>query len=150
LTVKGWAGRVNFSTLNQGANVCVDTTIVDAPQIDSSPIGIVFWWQDWENFYTMYYWADGYVEVRRVVGNAESVLFGLESLALKKGVGQTNQIELDLKAKDATILINGTEVKRFRGVQPKDGGVIGVYAISPEDKAATFTYDNLIVSAPSQ
>ena len=48
------------------------------------------------------------------------------------------------------IIINGTEVKRFKGVAPKDGGVIGIQAGSPDDKPATFKYDNFIVSPPSE
>jgi len=146
LVVKGGEGRVNFSTKNEGANVCADVTIVEDPVPDSSAVGLVFWWQDWNNYYYFYYWANGSLEVRRVVNGKENVVFTTDTLALKKGVGQTNHIELVLKPKDATIFINGTEVKRFKGVQPKDGGVVGVTAASPQDKPAKFTFNNFIVS----
>jgi hypothetical protein len=148
LVVKQWGGRVNFATKNDGANVCVDTTIAEAPAEDTTALGLVFWWADWDNYYYIYYWTDGSMVVRRVVKGKETDLFWVTTLAIKKGVGATNQFELKLRAKDATILINGTEVKRFKGVQPADGGVIGVIAGSPEDKPATFKYDNLIVAAP--
>jgi len=151
LVIKGYWGQANVATRNEGANVCVDMTIVDAPVPDNSPIGLVWWWENWDNYYYLFYWADvSYVEVRRVVKGQGETLFSFETLALKKGVGQTNQIELRLKPKDATILINGTEVKRFKGKQPKGGGSIGVYASSPEDKPATYKFDNLIVSTPAE
>ncbi len=58
MVAKGWAYQVNFNTKNQGANVCVDTTIVEAPKADTSPMGVVFWWQDWDNYYYVWYWSD--------------------------------------------------------------------------------------------
>jgi hypothetical protein len=122
------------------------TTIAEASKISNSPIGLVFWWQDWDNYYSMFVWADGWIEVRRIVDGKQTTIFTEETLALKKGVGETNSVELDLKAKDATIFINGTKVQRFKGRQPKDGGVIGVYGISPEDAPATFTFDNFVVN----
>lgn len=146
LVVKEYGGIVNFSTRNEGANVCIDMTIADASNIANSPIGLVFWWQDWDNYYSMFVWADGWIEVRRIVNGKQTTIFTEETLALKKGVGETNSVELDLKPKDATIFINGTKVKRFKGRQPKDGGVVGVYGISPEAEPATFTFDNFVVN----
>ena len=146
LILYDFGGVVNFSTQNEGARVCVDMTIVEAAKIPNSPIGLVFWWQDWDNYYVMYYWADGWVEVRRIVKGQTKTIFTEETLALKKGVGETNHVELLLNPKDAMIYINGTEFKRFKGRQPQGGGVIGVYGISPEGEPATFAYDNLIVN----
>lgn len=147
LVINGFdGGIVNFSTRNEGANVCVDMTIAETSKIPNSPIGLVFWWQDWDNYYSMFIWADGWMEVRRIVGGESSTVFTEETLALKKGVGETNSVELDLKPKDATIFINGTKVKRFKGRQPKDGGLIGFYSLSPEGEPATFTFDNFVVN----
>ena len=139
-------GVVNFDTQNTGANVCVDVTILEASKIANSPVGLVFWWKDWDNYYSTFIWADGWVEVRRIVNGQSKALFTEETLALKKGVGETNQIELDLKPKDATLTINGTKVKRFKGRQPKDGGIVGFYGVSPEDAPATFAFDNFVVN----
>jgi hypothetical protein len=150
LIIKGFGGVVNFATQNKGANVCVDMTIAEASKIPNSPIGLVFWWQDWDNYYVMFYWADGGIEVRRIVGGETKTVFSEETLALKKGVGATNHAELVLNPKDATILINGTKIKRFKGKQPKDGGIVGFYGISPEDAPATFTFDNFVVNEFSE
>jgi len=149
LLVKGARQQVNFSTQNQGAtHVCVGATVVDAANPANSPMGLIFWWQDWDNYYYVWFWPDGGLEVRRIFKGKASTVFTTETLALKKGVGATNHIELDLQPRDATIIINGTEVQRFRGIEPKDGGVIGISATSPEDAPAAFKFDNFIVTVP--
>lgn len=150
LMVKAWRSQVNFSTQNEGADVCIDVTVTDAPDALNSPAGLIFWWKDWDNFYYLFSWTDGGFEVRRVLKGKVSVVFTTGVEATKLGVGQTNNLELRLKPKDATIFMNGVEVKRFKGVQPKGGGSIGIIATSPEDKPATFAFDNLVVSALSQ
>lgn len=149
LTIKAWRSQVNFSTQNEGGHVCVDVTVTDAPDVHNSPAGLIFWWKDWDNFYYAFSWTDGGVEVRRVVKGKVSVVFTTGVEAIKQGVGQTNSMELRLKPKDATLYINGAEVKRFKGVPPKGGGAIGIMASSPEAKPATFAFDNLVVSAPA-
>jgi hypothetical protein len=151
LVLKSFWGQVNSLTANEAANVCVDMTIVDASAPENSPIGLVWWWENWDNYYYLFYWADAnWVEVRRIIkGQAQNVA-AVETLALKKGVGQTNHVELRLKPKDATLFINGTEITRFKGKPPKGGGSIGVYGTSPEDKPATWSFDNFIVSAPAE
>ena len=146
LVIDGYMGIVNFLTQNKGADVCVDATILEATDIPNSPIGVIFWFKDWENYYIVHAWADGWIEVRRIQNGNVSYIFTEESMALKKGVGETNNFQLSLRPKDATLFINGTEIKRFKGKQPKDGGVVGFYGSSPEAAPAKFTFDNLVVS----
>jgi hypothetical protein len=147
LIMKPGSWHVNFSSKNDGAtDYCVDLTIADAPEPDSDPIGLIFWWQDWDNYYYLLQWAQGSVAVRRVIKGKSTDLFGADSLAIKKGVGQTNHYELKLRPKDATLLINGTEIKRFKGVQPAGGGVVGLVGLSSDEKPATFKFDNFVVS----
>ena len=67
LVIKGWRAQVNFATKSDAADFCADITIADAPAPDSTAAGLVFWWADWDNYYYLYYWADGSMEVRRVV-----------------------------------------------------------------------------------
>lgn len=146
LVIKEYSGQVNFLTQNKGADVCADLTILEATDLPNSPIGLVFWWQDWNNYYVVYLWGDGWVEVRRYKDGNMTALFTEESLAIKKGVGETNNIQLTLRPKDATLFINGTEIKRFKGRQPKDGGVVGFYGISSQEAPAKFGFDNLVIS----
>jgi hypothetical protein len=151
LILSSYWGNINSQTINEAANVCVDTTILEASDPDQSPIGVVWWWENWDNYYYLFYWANSdWVEVRRWVKGQHQNVGAVQTLALKQGLGQTNQIELRLKPKDATIFINGTEVMRFKGKPPKGGGAIGVYGTSQEDKPGKWAFDNLVVSAPSE
>jgi hypothetical protein len=146
LVIDEYMGIVNFLTQNKGADVCADLTILEATDFPNSPIGLIFWFQDWENYYILHIWADGWIEVRRIQNGNTSYIFTEETLALKKGVGETNNVQLTLKPKDATLFINGTEIKRFKGKQPKDGGVVGFYGISSAEAPGKFGFDNLVVS----
>jgi hypothetical protein len=151
LIIKSFWGNINPQTQSEAANVCLDTTIVEASDPDQSPIGVVWWWENWDNYYYLFYWANSdWIEVRRYVKGQHVNVAAVQTLALKQGAGETNHIELRLKPKDATIFINDTEVLRFKGKPPKGGGSIGVYGTSPEDKPATYSFDNVIVSVPSE
>ena len=56
LVLKGFWGQTNGLTRNEGADVCVDMTIVEAPAPENSPIGLVWWWESWDNYYYLFYW----------------------------------------------------------------------------------------------
>lgn len=151
LVAKNAYGRMNFQTTNTAANVCVDATIVEAADPINTGAQIYFWWQDWDNYYLLSYWGDGSVQVsRKLKGKWLSVVFVQSVPAVKAGVGQTNHVELDLAANDATVFINGTQVTRFKGKPPKDGGPIGLGENEPEGKPAKVTFDNFIVSPPAE
>jgi DNA-binding MarR family transcriptional regulator len=86
LIINGFMGQVNFLTQSKGANVCADLTILEATDIPNSPTGLVFWWQDWNNYYVVFTWADGWVEVRRYKDGNLTTVFTEQTMALKKGV----------------------------------------------------------------
>jgi hypothetical protein len=146
LEVRGSGGVVNLETKTKAAAVCVDVSIEEAEKASDSPAGVVFWWENWQNYYAVFVWADGWIEVRRMEDGQSKTLFTQETDALKTGAGAVNNIELALQPKDATLFVNGTEVRRFKAKRPEDGGAVGLYGISPDDAPATFTFDNLIVN----
>jgi hypothetical protein len=150
LVLKNW-GQVNFQTTSEAADVCVDATIIDAPDPESSSATILFWWADWDNYYQLKYWADTFFEVRRTVKGQAVTLYSSEKTpALKAGLGQTNHIELKLRAKDFTVFINDTEITRLKGKPPKGGGPIGLAAWANDDTPMTGTFDNFVVSEPAE
>jgi hypothetical protein len=146
LVIRGSGGVVNLETKTKAAAVCVDVSIEKAEKASDSPAGVVFWWEDWQNYYAVFVWSDGWLEVRRMKDGQSKTLFTQETDALKTGAGAVNNIELALQPKDATLLVNGTEVRRFKAKRPEDGGAVGLYGISPDDAPATFSFDNLIVN----
>jgi hypothetical protein len=145
LVSKGW-GIVNGTTLSGAADVCVDMTIAEVPEPNVSPIGLVWWWESWDNYYVLYYWADSpVIEVRRIVKGKSQTLVAMETLALKQGVGETNHVELNLGPKSISLSINGTDVTRFKAKAPKEGGLIGIYA-----GVGIYQYDNLVVNEAAE
>ena len=146
LLIKGSGGVVNLETKTKTANICVDVSVEEAAKAADSPAGVVFWWEDWKNYYSVFVWADGWVEVRRMADGTSKTLFTQDVDALKTGAGAVNAIELKLQPKDATLFVNGTEVRRFKAKQPKEGGAAGLYGISPDDAPAAFAFDNFVVN----
>jgi hypothetical protein len=150
LVAKSYTGVVNFATTGTDINTCVDVTIVDAPDPNYSYVGIVFWWTDWNNYYYVFYWPTGTVNIWRVLKGKDTFLAEAHPANIKKGVGRTNRLELDLKGKTATFLVNGQVASRFKGLPPKDGSPVGLIADAPKDKQATFKFDNFIVNEAAQ
>jgi hypothetical protein len=140
LIKEGW-GQVNFQTRADEADVCVDITIVEAAKIDEAPTSIIFWWKDWDNYYDFRYWASGGYRVDRIRnGRYVPVTDYIESDAIKKGLGQANSFQLRIRPKDTTVIANGTQLTRFKGQAPQDGGVIGFQSLGLSK------FDNLVVS----
>jgi hypothetical protein len=146
LVIKGSAGLVNQETKTEGAAVCVDVSVEEAAEVPSSPAGVVFWWQDWKNYYAVFVWADGWLEVRRMDDGKSKTLFTQQAEALNTGTGAINSIELSLQPKDTTLSVNAQEVRRFKAKRPKDGGAVGLYGVSPDNAPAKFGFDNFIVN----
>jgi hypothetical protein len=149
LVAENGGGRVNFQATNEVADVCVDATIVEAADPDSTAAWVIFWFQDWDNYYTLGYWGRGSVQIsRRVKGKFLDIAYIDPVPALKAGLGQTNNIELKMTSKDATVFVNGAQVTRFKGKPPKGGAPVGLVAGS--EKPAKVTFDNFVVSEPAE
>ncbi len=146
LILKSNRQQVNFSTQGQDVNACVDITIADAPVPDYTSVGMIFWWSDWDNYYDVSYWPNGLVNISRVVKGKANFLIAANPKNFNKGVGQTNSLEIDLKGKTATLLVNGQVATRFKGIPPKNPGPIGLVAYGGDGKPSTFKFDNFIVS----
>lgn len=146
LLIKGSGGVVNLETKTKTASICVDVSVEEAAKAADSPAGLVFWWEDWKNYYSVFVWADGWLEVRRMADGESKTLFTQKVEALKTGPGAVNAIEVKLQPKDAAVFVNGTEVRRFKAKQPQDGGAAGLYGISPDTAPATFAFDNFVVN----
>jgi hypothetical protein len=149
--IKGSWGQVNLQTTSEAADYCVDTTIVESADPDGTGAFLIFWWQDWENYYSVGYWGNGTFQVDRMLkGKWANVTVVQSAAAIKPGVGQTNSFELKIRPKDVTVFVNGTQVSRFKGKPPKGGGPVGFQAFESEGKPAIVNFDNLVVSEPSE
>lgn len=95
--------------------------------------GLIFWAKDASDYYYLLVTGEGWLSVNRWVNQRSSLpVQWRESAAIKKGIGQINQLRVVTKGNQATVYINDTEVVTFKGQPPQGGSFIGVIAFSPE------------------
>jgi hypothetical protein len=141
-----WRWLPSEAGLYDDVTICVDAAVVETTNLDYTPIGVLFWFEDFDNFYKFNYWPSGGFSVDRVTRGQWLYPFPYsETLALKTGLGKVNQIEIRLKGKQATILINGTQVAQLKGTPPKRGSKVGLVGASPDEAAATLNFDNFLL-----
>jgi hypothetical protein len=142
-----WRFAPSESDLYEDVSICVDATVVQTDNEGGSSAAILFWFADWDNLYLFEVYPTGGFDVERLSkGKWLLPVPYTETLAIKKGAGQVNQIELQLKGKQGTMFINGTQVGQFKGVPPKDGSKLGLAAVSPAEGTATVKFQNFMVS----
>ena len=130
--------------------LCVSMTI----QTDGDPNwtrgGLLFWANDYDNYYALEVAPDGSFQVaRRVRGRWIYPVKWRKSPALKTGKGATNALRLRLVGGEARIGFNGREVLSFRGRPPEDGSLVGVIAVSPASgKRSVIAFDDFRVVRP--
>lgn len=128
-------------------DVCVDLV-----QKNEDPTtgyaGILFWGIDYDNFYTMDVATNGYIRVSRKQNQRwlTPVSWTPTENIVKPGA-EVNQVRVVAKGAEATLFVNGKEVRSFKGQPPKGGGLIGVYAASPKESKGIYDFDNFNVTA---
>lgn len=132
-----------LTVLNQ-ANVFeeIDATIlltivkVDPPEYGAA--GLVFWAKDYSDYYKFMIDAAGEYHVTRLVGNRwASIIDWKPNDAIKKGLGQTNELRVVTEEHTATLYVNGVQLIHFKGQHPEGGQLIGFNADSSESKDAS-------------
>lgn len=115
-----------------------------------SAAGVVFWAADGKNYYVARVYSDGFCGVARSSdGKLEAVVPSKEHRAVRKGVGQTNELRVVMKGESATFYVNSVKVAALKGTPPSGGGRIGLQAGSPQD-LYTWTFANLTVRKVSE
>ena len=131
--VNGSAWRWNPNYTIDGGGLCV--SIANPPQLpsrtDIGEVGVRFWAQDAQNFYTATLSLDGTVAIDRLVkGVWQVVLAPTPSGAVQTKAGAVNEVEVIVNANAGSFYVNGTKITDFRGTAPPRGGPPGVYAES--------------------
>lgn len=140
---------VSQSDFYGDAAICVDATVTNGDP-ENSYSSILFWYQDDDNSYDYGFWPNGKVSVERE--SKGKFLYPVSSTAvpaMKKGLGQTNTLEVETKGSKVTIYVNGTKVAEFNGKSPEGGGKVGLISVSPDTGDRTVTkFTNFIVAEP--
>lgn len=110
-------------------------------------VGLIFWAEDYDNYYTASLAPDGrFGIVRRVKGRWLYPVSYRKHTAIKSGVGEWNDLHIQTKGNTATLFINGEQVITFKGQPPRGGGMIGMHGESSGASQAVCEFSDLKVT----
>ncbi|HTZ35479.1 MAG TPA: hypothetical protein VMB84_05600 [Stellaceae bacterium] len=94
-------------------------------------VGVLFWGQDLQNFYTATITLDGNAEIDRLNRGAWQVVVPPASAsAIKIAPAAVNEIEVVTAGNRAAFYVNGALVTEISGRAPQNGGSPGIYGES--------------------
>lgn len=103
--------------------------------------GIVFLAADYENYYTAQVYLDGTYRVyRRLAGEWIQVVARGRSEHVRAGVGAVNKLAVITRDKTAEFHVNGHKLADFQVQPPENGGAVGLYGESEEDRSAEWRF----------
>lgn len=138
----------NTASLYDDVDLCATVTTIEAVDPEVSFAGLVFWYLDDDNFYTVQIDANGFASMwRRQRGRWLVQVEWEETDLAKPGDGAANDLRVVTDGNAATYYINGQEFKKISG-QPPDGQQIGVIAFSPEDGVSSYAFADFVVTEP--
>ena len=142
-----WAA--NSAGLYDDIDMCVTVTTVTAVEPLDAKAGLIFWYEDVNNFYVFEIAPNGKASVwRRQRGKWLAQVKWQDAATANAGDGGSNELRVTTVAGDATFYVNGTEFRKLTGSPPEEGQQIGVLAVSPEAGEARFAFDDLRVTKP--
>ena len=144
---EAWA--VDNAGLYDDIDMCVTITTVTGGEETESRAGPIFWYRDVNNFYTFVLAPNGRASVwRRQRGRWLVQIDWRDAEAANEGDGAINELRVTTVGNEATYHVNGTEFATLEGDAPANGQQIGLFAGSPDDTEAVFSFDGLRVTKP--
>jgi hypothetical protein len=125
----------NTTYLFSDADVCVQTKPNDFTKPEQLSGGLMFWMTDMNSFFIFNIWPNGAWRVSRRAGSRYITVSSGNSDAIKKCVGDLNEVEVRVSGKTGSGYVNGTKVATFNGQPPDGGGYYGVNAESEDERA---------------
>ena len=144
-----YAWAANSAGLYDDIDMCMTVTTITAVEPLDAKAGLIFWYEDVNNFYVFEIAPNGKASVwRRQRGKWLAQVKWQDAATANSGDGSSNELRVTTVAGDATFYVNGTEFKTLAGSPPDKGQQIGVLAASPEAGEARFAFDDLRVTKP--
>ena len=127
------------------ATVLVAINKLDDPT--KGDAGLIFWAQGYSNFHALMVTVDGRFRVERYSSGKywTNPLEYAASDALKKGLGETNELRVVTKEHNVTIYINGIQAASFKGQPPDGPSMIGLAADSWSAEPSRYEFAQLKV-----
>jgi hypothetical protein len=140
---------VNNAGLYDDIDMCVTITTVTGGEETESKAGSIFWYQDVNNFYVFELAPNGRASVwRRQRGRWLVQIDWRDAEAANAGDDGINELRVTTVGEEATFYVNGAEFATLEGTPPANGQQIGLFAGSPDDSEAAFSFDGLRVTRP--
>ncbi|MEX0853951.1 MAG: family 16 glycoside hydrolase, partial [Bauldia sp.] len=128
-----YAWAANAAGLYDDVDMCVTVTTVTAVEPADAKAGVIFWYDDVNNFYVFEIAPNGKASVwRRQRGKWLAQVKWQDAATANSGDGGSNELRVTTVGGDATFYVNGTEFTKLNGSPPEEGQQIGVLAASPE------------------
>ncbi len=141
--------RANTAGLYDDIDMCVTVTTLTGVDPADAKAGLLFWYDDENNFYVFEIAPNGKGSVwRRQRGKWLPQVKWRDAEAANSGDGGTNELRVTTVAASATLYVNGSRFAKLDGSPPDKGQEIGVLAASPEAGDARFAFDDLKVTKP--
>jgi hypothetical protein len=142
-----WA--INNAGLYDDIDMCVTVTTIASIDETDAKAGLIFWYDDVNDFYVFQIAPNGKASVwRRQRGKWLAQVKWADAESANKGDGAINELRVTTVGSDATFYVNGTEFKKISGSPPEKGQQIGLFAASPDQGQAIFGFDGLRVTKP--
>jgi hypothetical protein len=139
----------NSAGLYDDVDMCVTVTTMTAAEPVDAKAGLVFWYEDVNNFYVFEMAPNGKASVwRRQRGKWLEQVDWRDAEAANTGDGVSNELRVTTAGADATFYLNGTRFATLEGSPPEPGQQIGFLVASPEAGEARFAFDDLRVTKP--
>jgi 3-keto-disaccharide hydrolase len=139
----------NTAGLYDDIDMCVTVTTVTGIEPTEAKAGVIFWFDDDNNFYVFEIAPNGKASVwRRQRGKWLAQVNWRDAPGATEGDGASNELRVTTVDSDATFYVNGQEFATLQGTPPQRGQQIGLFATSPAAGAAEYAFDDLRVTKP--
>ena len=136
--VNSYVTTYNPTYIFGDADVCVQIKVSDFAKPEEVNGGLAFWVTDTSGYFTFQIYMNGSWMFWRKAGTRWINMSSGHSDAIKKGVGDLNEVEVRLSGNSCTGYVNGTKVATFNGQPPEGGGSFGVIGSSQKERTNTW------------
>jgi hypothetical protein len=130
------------------ADICVTVRMPsNVNDAGSASAGIIFWAQDYSNYYVFEVAANGMVTLQRLVrGRWLSILDWRRVDGLNVGVGAKNVLRVTTSGNSIAVAVNDTKIGSIKAQQPDGGGQVGLRSESEKTQRNAWKFSDLKVT----
>jgi hypothetical protein len=141
-----WRTALNQSNVFTDIDATVTVTFVKLDDPQKGLAGLSFWAADYDSYYDFSIDMDGrYLVSRRAKNRWLTVIDWKQHDAIKKGLGEANELRVVTNEHTVTLYVNGVQLTTFKGQPPAGGGMIGFNADNFSKQPARFEFARLKV-----